>query len=192
MLYTAIIGNRDLPRTDIKVFSEPLFLDERRTARQYKILSHQYINKDYSLWIDGNIDLKIPEAELLPMLIEKYLKDTDIATMIHPTRDCVYQEAETCKELKLDLPEVIDEQMKKYREEGYPEHNGMVASTFILRRHTPKIKALNNYWWSELCRHSKRDQLSFNYVCWKLGIKYNLFDGQWQDNPYFKYNKHNA
>jgi hypothetical protein len=192
MLYTAIIGDRDKAREDIKVFSAPIVLDNRRMARQYKILSHQYINEEYSLWIDGNIDLKIPAEVLIPMLIEKYLKDADMATMVHPSRDCVYQEAETCKLLGLDLPEVIDAQMAKYRAEGYPEHNGMVATSFVLRRHTPQIEAFNNAWFSELCCHSKRDQLSFNYVCWKLGMKYNLFDGAWQDNPYFIYNNHNA
>lgn len=192
MIYTSIIGNRDLMRDDIKVLTTPLFLDDRRTARQYKLLSHQYINEEYSLWIDGNIDLKIPENELMPLLIEKYLKDCDIATMKHPERDCIYQEAETCKLLTLDSPELIDEQMTKYRSEGYPEHNGMVATTYLLRRHSDKVKEFNNAWFSELCRYSRRDQLSFNYVAWKLGVKYNTFEGEWLDNPYFLYNLHNT
>ncbi len=190
MVYTAITGGKDRPRKDIVVFTGNLFLDSRRTARQYKILSHQYIRAEYSLWTDGNITTKVP----IDYLIEKYLKDADMATFRHPMRDCIYDEASTCMALNLDDPAVIMEQMERYRAAGYPEHNGLAETLYILRRHTKEIETFNNFWWSEVCRGSKRDQLSFNYVCWKLGIRYNTFLGDEYDlfrkNDYFQYEPH--
>ena len=31
-------------------------------------------------------------------------------------------------------------------------------------------------WWGEIEQHSHRDQLSFNYTSWKLGIDFNYLD----------------
>ena len=45
----------------------------------------------------------------------------------------------------------------------------------ILRRHTDAIRRLNEAWWNEIVRGSRRDQLSFNYVAWKLGLSYATF-----------------
>jgi hypothetical protein len=45
----------------------------------------------------------------------------------------------------------------------------------ILRRHTDAIRHLNEAWWNEIVRGSRRDQLSFNYVAWKLGLRYATF-----------------
>ena len=40
-------------------------------------------------------------------------------------------------------------------------------------------------WWTEIKYGSKRDQLSFNYSAWKLGIKFNYILGESRDNEYF-------
>ena len=52
---------------------------------------------------------------------------------------------------------------------------GLVEAPVILRRHTAAIRALNEAWWAELVRGSRRDQLSFNYVAWKLGLSHAKF-----------------
>jgi hypothetical protein len=41
-----------------------------------------------------------------------------------------------------------------------------------LRRHTQAVRAFNEAWWTEIVRGSWRDQLSFDYISWKLGISY--------------------
>ena len=35
----------------------------------------------------------------------------------------------------------------------------------------PQIEELNELWWSEISAHSRRDQLSLDYVLWRLGIR---------------------
>lgn len=184
-VYSAIVGTIDYPRNDIKVFTDLIDVNHRRSARKYKTLSHKYVDADYSIWIDGNLELKLPSEQII-----EELGEFDIATIVHPIRDCVYQEAEAVKQLNKDLPEIVDAQMNRYRLEGYPEHNGMVASSMVVRRHTDRIKELNEAWWNEIKNGSQRDQLSFNYVCWKLGIKYKLLSGEWQNNKYYTYNQH--
>ena len=148
------------------------FKDNRRNSRIHKMLIHQYVDTEYSIWIDGNIVLlKSPEE-----LIKTYLKDHDIAVFKHPTRDCLYDEAIECAKKGLDDPEVIIEQVKKYEDEGYAKHKGLAECSVILRRHTPKVEAFNNAWWSEYCKHSKRDQISFMYALDKVGLRVNLIN----------------
>ena len=41
-----------------KIFSNfSKFKDPRLNAKIYKVLSHRYIDADYSIWIDGNASL---------------------------------------------------------------------------------------------------------------------------------------
>lgn len=159
-----------------------------RQAKEPKIIPHKYLynNQDiaYSLWMDGNCRLKVP----MRVLIDKYLKDSDIAFFPHPTRDCIYSEANMCRKLILDDVFTMEYQMAKYLKEGYPENNGLIDGSVILRRHTPQIAELNNLWWKEILNGSRRDQLSFNYAAWKLKIKYSEITGHnhVHTNSYFE------
>lgn len=110
-------------------------------------------------------------------LLNRYLANHDIALHAHPHRNCIYDEASTCIKLGKDSPEVIRQQMERYRADGYPEKNGLVSGGIVYRRHTPTIAKLNTYWWQEIKAHSRRDQLSFNYVSWKYGIEYCVIKG---------------
>ena len=160
-----------------------LFKDNNRNAKIHKVPIHQYLEEyDYWVWIDANIHLSISAKEL----INKYLKNTDIALFKHfQGRDCIYDEADVCIRNRLDDIEVMQNQVSAYKERGYPAHIGLFECTVILRKNTSHIRALNNYWWSEICRHSKRDQLSFNYCLHKLGIKPAVMEGNIHDNKYF-------
>lgn len=157
-----------------------LFTDPRRNSRAPKLLSHQYLpDYEYSLWIDGSVRLLASACDL----VEVYLGQADMALFRHSVRDCLYEEASVCRDLELDDPDVINAQVYKYRRDGYPLHAGLTENTVILRRHSHQIEAFNNAWWSEYCRHSSRDQVSFNYVARKLGIKYATFPGTLLNNP---------
>lgn len=145
------------------------FIDARRNSRAQKILAHKYVDSEYSIYIDGNMSLLKPPEEL----IDKHLKDYDIAVYRHPTRDCIYDESIACVERRLDDPEVIIDQMKSYENAGYARHKGLCECGVIFRRHTPKVEAFNNAWWAEYCVNSRRDQLSFMYVADKVGIRVN-------------------
>lgn len=157
------------------------FTSGRRNSRIQKILAHQFIDSEYSLWLDANLALKVPAQRL----VDEWLKDYDIAVWKHPERDCIYDEAMICAKGQLDDPEVIIEQVKSYEDRGYPKHNGLGEANMVLRRHTKKVERFNNAWWSEYCRHSVRDQLAFMYAADQEGIRVNFIDpAARKGNPY--------
>lgn len=160
MIYTAVTNEKDKPRTDVKCFSEyDRFKDPRLNAKIYKILSHQFIDSEWSVWIDGNLKLKVTEKDLIEMT-----KPYDVGVFRHPWRDCLYEEANECQRLGLDDSNIIEEQIKRYRDAGCPKNSGLGACFLIVRRHTPKVCQFNEEWWAEICRGSVRDQISFPYV----------------------------
>ena len=196
--------------TDVDLQSEnwdvrptlPLYIDNTRTARKHKLLPHRlFPDYEYSIWIDANIKVINDVNELL-----SYLDGYDYATHDHSQAqldpwDCIYEEAEAIfrfGEINMkknpekgmsnykDDPELVKRQVEKYRKEGYPEHNGLVAQMSVLRRHNEKscIKTSEDHW-LEMKYNSKREQLSFNYIAWKNKLKFSYIQGDSRDNKYF-------
>ena len=207
IIYTTIFGGYDditkptLPNNwDWKCFSEensiPLYTDNTRNAKKFKVLPHRYLEDyEYSIFIDGNMYVVGNVDEL----IEKYLSDSNIAFLDHnknrmDPRDCIYDEYNAIMNLGKndpnqnfkDNPQVMYDQVKRYQDEGYPSHNGLITGIVILRRHNEKdcIRVMED-WWTEIKYGSKRDQLSFNYVAWKNNTKFNYMDGDSRNNEYF-------
>lgn len=170
------------------------FSSARRNARIHKILLHQFVDADYSIWIDGNIVMNVSPS----LVVRDWLKDADIAAFRHPERNCVYQEAAICQTLNkepLDNPD-IQEQSNHIK---LPLHNGLLETGVVIRRHNQATETFNNYWWSELCRYSTRDQLSFMYCINKLNMRVNAIEplypreglvGNRWGHPYFTYRLH--
>lgn len=160
------------------------FTDANRNAKIHKILSHKYFPEtEYSLWMDGTILLQTSTK----YLIDKYIKNTDVAVFKHPTRNCLYAEAQVCQNKLLDDPQIIQQQIDRYKAEGYPENNGLVEATIILRRHTEQTKQFNELWWEEIKKGSRRDQISFNYAASKCNVKIGYFDGHLTRHNVTKY-----
>lgn len=173
--------------------------DPTKDARKRKILAHKYLPEyEISVWIDGNIIVKEDPCELAT----RYLEETNMAIFSKKNNtwdsgDCVYDELQNLLQLgrkrgtyKDDL-DVMKNQVERYREEGYPEHNGMIISMIMLRRHNePDVIKTMEKWWHELEKGSKRDQLSFNYSAWKTGLNFAWLPGDSRDNKYFKHVYH--
>ena len=121
-------------------------------------------------------------------MIDEYLQDDDIAVFKHHTRDCLFQEAQECIRLGLDDEVVIQRHIERYR--GFPEHKGLYQCGMILRRHTPKIKRLNEAWFAQYMTGCKRDQVSFPYVLEKEGVPIFAIDSHAYLHDYFQYNNH--
>lgn len=158
------------------------FVSSRRNSRIHKILIHQYIDAEYSLWMDANVALRVPASRL----IEEWLSEHDIAIFKHRLRDCIYDEAAICAELKLDDPCLIREQAQAYLSRGFPPQAGLAEASVILRRHTKQIEAFNNAWWSEYCRFAVRDQISLMVAAHETSTVINLVTPTKFDHPYFQ------
>lgn len=163
--------------------------NRRRQARQHKCLPHLlFPEATHSLWIDGCYQ---PTQNVLT-LVDHFLGENDLCTFEHCERNCIYQEVEACIRGKKDDPAVMRAQVARYREEQYPYNNGLAETTAVLRRHTPIMQQLNEMWWHEISTGSQRDQLSLDYVCWRLHVKYAQFEGYRPNNPHFKWRPHKA
>ena len=141
-------------------------LDPARMAKKIKALPHRFLpGHDWSLYIDNTVRLKVAPAQLFDELLAP--SASPLVCFRHPERDCVYQEADEVIALGFDDPERVRAQMRIYRQRGYPAHNGLAKSAFLLRRHRdPSLAPVLECWHEQVLRHSKRDQLSFNPVTW--------------------------
>jgi hypothetical protein len=162
--------------------------DPVRTARYYKLHPHLlFPDYDWSIWVDGSLLI----TSELNDLLQEVQSVSQFGVYKHAKRDCLYQAAANCIDKRKDDPSIIKAQMSKYRELGYPEHQGLVASGVLVRKHhDPKIIELMDAWWHELANHSRRDQLSFNYVCWKNNFKYHEIPDRIGDGRFFRRNPH--
>ena len=180
----------------------PKIYDGARDSKKPKILPHRYFQKyDISVWVDGDIKITANINEL----VDKYLNDSDYAVFNHElcglsttgnlnVRKCIYEEAKFIKWLGDNHPKkhykdnlnVINNQVDKYRENGYPENNGLARNTILIRRHNTDIIDTMEDWWGEVKYGSKRDQLSFPYVAWKNKLNFNFINEDIDDNKWFK------
>ena len=157
--------------------------DPVRNAKIHKILAHKFFpNAEYSLWMDGNFEIACD----VNRVIRRYLSGADIAVHAHRERTCIYEEARVCIEQEKDSPDTIRRQVNRYWHEGYPPNAGLAELGIILRRHTRTSGRLNECWWAEISRGSRRDQLSFNYVTHKLQVPYRPFRSHIVNGPLFK------
>jgi hypothetical protein len=163
-------------------------LDPIRLAKKVKVLPHIYLSEyDLSLWVDANFLITHDLNELFNTYLSKGL----IACFRHPYRNCIYEEAKACIDIKRDKKSIIEKQMSKYQSLKYPEKNGLISSGAILRQHNdPKIIKLSEDWWKEIVQFSIRDQLSFNYAAWKNNIDYTILNESIENNKYFKIKGH--
>jgi hypothetical protein len=159
----------------------------RRDARRHKLLAHElHPDADYSLWLDGCFTPVLDAREL----VARHLADHDICVFRHRERNCAYDEGAACARLRKDDPVVIREQLARYAAAGYPRRRGLAETGVVLRRHTAATRRLNEAWWAELEAGSLRDQLSFDYVCWRLGLTYATFARDRLHCPYFRWRPH--
>lgn len=154
----------DNPNLTSKVW-KIIYIDKpsRHLQREIKIKPHEFL-KDYELtiYIDGSMSIKRDLAGLVSL--------SDITFIQHPHRNCVYEEETAVIEIGKDIAKITNRQISKYKKSGMPSNYGMYQTGIIVRRNTQKVRDFCDLWWSELYKHSHRDQLSVMYAKWKSGI----------------------
>ncbi len=146
-------------------------IDNTRIARWVK--THpELIVKDYlfSVWLDANI--QIQTIDFYNRALELYAQGILISSMWHNERDCIYDEAAAVAYYGLESETIILDWEHKLLKEKYPQHQGLFETNVVFRCHNSQIvKKIDSIWWSCIDNYSRRDQLSFNYVLWKIGIQ---------------------
>ncbi|MDO8610850.1 MAG: DUF616 domain-containing protein [bacterium] len=157
--------------------------DRRLNYKWYKMMPHLIFPEyEYSLWMDS---IFVLNGDINPYF-EKYLSDANAAFFKHhANRDCLYEEGHICADLKLAPRDTVNEQLSKYKQDGYPEHNGLIMSGIILRKHHEKdVINCMEQWFEETKTFCRRDQVSFNYVAWKNNFKFNYINDKY-NHPIF-------
>lgn len=162
-LYTSINYEVDGWNT-VKIDNLP---NKKKKSRIIKICPKNFNNGDITVYLDSRFKIR----DNLDLFIDDFLDDCDLAVMTHPKRRCIYDEANTCINLGLDDHDIINTQMQKYRNEGFPEDFGLNAGGIIFRRYNSQINEFMELWLDEILNYSYRDQLSFMYIVWKTRMK---------------------
>ena len=170
----------------------------RRTAKIFKIIpSYIFENYLYSIWMDGCCEI-IGTCDTMIALVQG---NYSMCCFAHPSNNCIYHEADTCIMFNKDNPNIINNQIKYYKEQGYPEKNGLIMGTVLARRHHDKqLTVVMEHWMEEIENRSVRDQISFNYIAWKFGFEYctypvsqTISNGSVTcDNDFVRFSKHKS
>lgn len=142
-------------------------LDSHRKEKQIKVLSHLLLPEyAYTIWIDNTVEMVSSMDDLIEETL--FRGDFDMYAFTHPQNDSVYTEAESLMKFNIDRKETVTFQMNQYKEQLYPEHNGLSDTSILLRNnHSPQLNSIMNQWWEEIATYSFIDQLSFDYITWK-------------------------
>ncbi|MRU15523.1 glycosyltransferase [Roseovarius sp. A21] len=141
-------------------------------ARAVKTDPLPYIGSyDIGVWIDANV--------MIRGTLEQYFKiveanpDVPIFGIPHPQRNCIYDEAQAVIEHKKADSDKVRAQMAVYQADGYPKRHGLIETNLLVYnlKH-PRIAEILTAWRAEVNERTHRDQLSLNYVLWKLGLQW--------------------
>jgi len=214
VVYTVIIGSYDglLPQPKYKGVDYICFTDQSfqsktwkivpiqmqescaaRSSRHPKILPHLYLKEyEYSIYIDGNILVLRNPIKLMKHVLSHAPMGIFDHNQADDARDCVYKEHQAIIALYHNSGVLKDDMtlmathMKRYKNEGYPINNGLIAATILFRsHHNLNVVQTMETWWDEFCKGSKRDQLSFNYAAWKNNFTPFVIGGNVRNNAYF-------
>ncbi len=168
----------------------------RLMARYMKIMGHEFFrflsrlhhdaglhSYDHVVWVDGSV--RITSPDFVSFMIGS-IGTNGLAMLKHPERDCIYDEAAKCARMLKSRGLPVREQAEHYRAQGYPAHNGLMATTVFARdMRRPDLDAIAGEWWEEILQWTYRDQISLPYVLWKHGRWYDVIERNLVRNRYF-------
>jgi hypothetical protein len=144
-------------------------LDNRRKSRYLKLNSHLVLPEhDISIYVDNCFEPLFDDVNKL--LEEINFGNLNMMAYKHRERICTYVESHEVLKLNLDSKVIVNNQMKRYHNMGFPTNYGLYENGFLIRRNNLKIKFFNEAWWKELSKNSARDQLSQMFTSWLTGV----------------------
>lgn len=144
-----------------------------RVKKQRYIKLHPHIffkNYELSIYLDGTFQIL---GNLNEFLFRILSPNYNIYILEHPERDSIYDEIREVIFLNKEKESMGEAIMNRYKNENFEDKNGLIESCIIIRKHNNKeCIFLMNKWFNEIVNYSHRDQLSYNYLIWKTGIKF--------------------
>ena len=148
----------------------------------YKIFS----DYDYSIYLDGNIQIVKPIMPLLEMLSE-----VGVAFHMHPHTYDPYEEAFSLSIRSRITKQEAGKTMRWFWNKGMPRFYGMVECSVILCNNRSSVaNELLDKWFCNYDRgDAKRDQIYMSFTFWEMGIEIEqvrTLPGNWRTNGYFQ------
>jgi hypothetical protein len=168
----ANINNNETNWTILPLPKELNHLNLSKFKKQRFIKLHPHLffqNYNLSIYIDTSFQIK---RDLNEFLLRILTPEYNIYNFEHPDRNKIFDELSAVVELKKEKEIMSKIIRERYIKENFPDNNGLIEGCLIIRRHNEKdCIYLMNKWFEEVEKYSYRDQLSFNYLIWKTGIK---------------------
>jgi hypothetical protein len=125
---------------------------------------------DYSLYVDGSIQIK---SDVFTFLAKYIDKKPVLMNFKHPSNDDIFKEMISCIKEGRGNAEKLIEQYNIYINDGMPRYYGLSDNKIILRyNHSQLGEILMNEWLDHVVKYSGRDQVCLSYVLWKHNIHY--------------------
>lgn len=163
-----------------KTVDVPEFCKLSNAEKNRYIKMHPHIlfpEYEYSIYIDGNIEVVTDFTELITDFNEYGLKLHN-----HFNRHCAYEEIQECIRQKKCPIDQLNTYQNKLLEENFPYNYGLLEAPVICRQHNcPKCIEIMDAWWDEYLNYIKRDQLALIYVLYHMGIKPKVLSGLGRD-----------
>ncbi len=165
-----VFTDKPLPDTGIYDIRPMPYIDADRTrsARYVKTHPHTLLEGyDMAIWVDANIMIT---GDISSILEEFVASNKPIGAIPHPLRENIYEEAEECIKRSKDEAEIVRSQVEYYRDESFNTQTLIESGFMIFNLKNEAIAPFCDFWWQQIDRFSKRDQLSLPFVIEQQGI----------------------
>ena len=170
-------------------------LDKIRLSRYPKTHPANLLSEyEASLYLDANIQIK--DNWIYSRFIELVNAGVEYAgvKLVVTGRDCIYDHAFDMCSMHVEHDYTGIKQCHELYLRHFPQHFGLNENNMIFRRHTEKVKKVDDEWWEWILNYSCRDQFSYMYCLWKnkIPINYLLPEGEDARNSrHFNFVVHN-
>ncbi len=122
-----------------------------------------------SVWVDGNV--RIASAGAYGLFADKARQGVLLSGIIHPLRDCAYDEVVACvRQGRCGLRQGL-RAVKLLADRNFPPHAGLLEHNVMFRRHNdPAVVRLDSLWWEMFSLNPVRDQFVLRYCMAFLGM----------------------
>lgn len=204
-------------RDEFKLLNLPDEQYHRFLARYIKLQPHKNIPKyktfTYTLWMDGNVELRESPQNLVMHCVNSEINTTSqkhtkslFSAFLHPERNTMAQELSAVRMMRSD--EILyTHKLEDYcRAEKFKDTSGLYETCVIIRTTDRPINILNNKWWNTMTLSGLRDQIALPVniqLCasivrfvplryrWRDNVNANIHIRDWPVAPWVKRKKHN-
>lgn len=166
--------------------------NNRTKNRYYKMhASDLFAEYRYSIYIDANI---IIYGELSD-LIQYVNPESGIGVHNMPNRGGIFEEIYARMLIDPRDKAILERQRNDYISNNYNDNQGMFECNVLVMSNCSKCREIMNRWWEEYRKYPARDQVSFPYILWELGVpqdKIGIIGNSMRLNPYFRIIEHST